>query len=401
VKVSADVVVIGGGVIGTAVTYYLSYLGADVLLLEKGELGSGTSSACDGFVILQSKSPGVHLQLGLASAHLYRNLAAELDWDIEYNPCGGLIVIERSDELPAMKTFMHKQQSIGLDVGLLSCEDVRRLEPNVAPHVAGATYSSLDSQVNPLQVVLGFAKAATRQGARLHQGTAALSLVRKNGRIEKVVIPGGCIYADSVVLCTGVYTAPLLAPLGLELPLRPRRGQLVVTEPAPPLIRHIFLCARYIAAKYHPELLAAAEDDALRLGVGLALEQTAAGTLLVGSTREFVDWDTTTTLEGVRTVLRHAANIIPALNKLNIIRTFAGLRPYTPDGLPYLGLMPGIDNLYVAVGHEGDGIALAPITGKLMAELVTSGQTSIPLHEIAPDRFSQGKKQGGKPMVSP
>lgn len=399
-KWTADVAVVGGGVIGTAVAYYLSRQGADVLLLEKGELGAGTSSACDGFVILQSKSPGVHLELGLASANLYRNLADELDWDIEYNPCGGLIVIERPDELPAMETFMQKQQAIGLNVSLLSGEDARRLEPNLAPHVVGATYSPQDSQVNPLQVVLGFAQAAGHHGARLRPGTPVQSLVRKNGSIEKLVVPGGCVYAQSYILCTGVFTSSLLAPLGLELPLRPRRGQLVVTEPAPPLIQHIFLCARYIAAKYHPELLASAEDDALRLGVGLALEQTAAGTLLVGSTREFVDWDTSTTLEGIRTVLRHGARILPVLDKLHIIRTFAGLRPYTPDGLPYLGRLPGVDNLYIAAGHEGDGIALAPITGKLMAELITSGTTSIPLSEFAPDRFHQGKKQGGKPVIS-
>lgn len=400
-KLTADVAVIGGGVIGTAVAYYLSRQGADVLLLEKDELGSGTSSACDGFVILQSKSPGVHLELGLASARIYRNLAAELEWDIEYNPCGGLIVIERSDELQAMKTFMEKQQAIGLDVSLLSGEDARRLEPGLAPHVSGATYSPQDSQVNPLQVVLGFAQAAIRNGARLQQGTPALSLVRKNGRIEKAVIPGGCVCAESYVLCTGVFTSSLLSPLGFELPLRPRRGQLIVTEPVPPIIGHIFLCARYIAAKYHPELLAAADDDALRLGVGLALEQTTAGTLLVGSTREFANWDTTTTLEGVRTILRHAARILPVLDKLHVIRTFAGLRPYTPDGLPYLGRMEGVENLYIAAGHEGDGIALAPVTGQLLAELVISGQTSIPLAEFAPDRFLQGKRQGGQPVISP
>ena len=106
-KYTAEVAVVGGGVIGTAVAYYLSRQGADVLLLEQNELGSGTSSACDGFVIMQSKNPGVHLQLGLASARIYRDLTAELDWDLEYNPCGGLIVIERPDELPAMETFMH------------------------------------------------------------------------------------------------------------------------------------------------------------------------------------------------------------------------------------------------------------------------------------------------------
>lgn len=400
-KTVADVVVVGGGVIGTAVTYFLAKAGADVLLLERAELGGETSSACDGFVILQSKSPGVHLTLALASAEIYRNLAAELDWDIEYNPCGGLIVIEREEELPAMRTYMAKQQAIGLDVNLLSGEDARRLEPALAPHIVGATYSPQDSQVNPLQVVLGFAQAAKRYGAKILQGTPLQSLRKEGRRVTEIVAGGTEIAAGAVVFCTGVFTPKLLEPLGLELPLRPRRGQLVVTEPAPRLIEHIFLCARYIAAKYHPELLAAAEDDALRLGVGLALEQTKNGGLLIGSTREFVGWDKRTTPIGIQTIVRHATRIVPALAGLHAIRTFAGLRPYTPDGLPFLGLAPEWENLYIAAGHEGDGIALSPITGRLMTELVLTGKTSIPLDEFAVDRFSRGKDQGGQLKVVP
>ncbi|MDI3538360.1 MAG: hypothetical protein PWQ41_572 [Bacillota bacterium] len=396
-----DVVVVGGGVIGTAVTYYLAKQGADVLLLERSELGGETSSACDGFVILQSKSPGVHLALALASAELYRNLAAELDWDIEYKNCGGLIVIEREEEMPAMRTFMSKQQAIGLDVRLLSGEEVRRLEPALAPYIAGATYSPQDSQVNPLQVVLGFAQAAARLGARVCQGMPLQTLRRTGARVGAVVAGGEEIPAGAVVLCTGVFTPEILAPLGVDLPIRPRRGQLVVTEPAPPMVRHIFLCARYIAAKYHPELLAAAEDEALRLGVGLALEQTESGGFLIGSTREFVGWDKRTTPGGIREIVRHATRILPALAQLNAIRTFAGLRPYTPDGLPFLGPVPGWENLYLAAGHEGDGIALAPITGRLMAELILTGHTSFPLEDFAVERFSCGKEQGGRLKVTP
>lgn len=396
-----DVVVVGGGVIGTAVTYYLAKQGARVLLLERSELGGETSSACDGFVILQSKSPGVHLALALASAELYHGLAAELDWDIEYNNCGGLIVIEREEELAAMRTFMAKQQAIGLDVRLLSAAEARRREPALAPHIVGATYSPQDSQVNPLQVVLGFAQAAARLGAEVRQGTPLQTVRRTGGRVSAVVAGGEVIPAGAVVFCTGVFTPQLTAPLGLELPLRPRRGQLVVTEPAPPLVHHIFLCARYIAAKYHPELLAAAEDEALRLGVGLALEQTASGGFLIGSTREFVNWDKRTTPSGISAIVRHATRIMPALAGLHAIRTFAGLRPYTPDGLPFLGKAPGWENLYIAAGHEGDGIALAPITGRLMAELILSGRTAFPLTEFAVDRFARGKDQGGQLKVTP
>ncbi|MCF0247796.1 MAG: FAD-binding oxidoreductase [Synergistes sp.] len=178
----------------------------------------------------------------------------------------------------------------------------------------------------------------------------------------------------------------MLSTVGVDLPIKPRRGQLVITEPVDPIISHVMLCARYIAAKYHPELLEGAQDDAMRLGVGMALEQTEEGGILIGSTREFVGFDKSVTEVGIRTVTSHAARMVPALKRIRAVRAFAGLRPYTPDGRSFMGAVPKIANLFVAAGHEGDGIAYSPITGKSMAELIIDGKSEADLAPFAVDR---------------
>lgn len=377
---------IGSGVIGSSVAYNLTKKGAKVILIEGGTIGCGSSCACDGFVIMQSKSPGPHLVMALASEILYRNLSEELDWDIGYNHCGGMIVIERPEELEAMKVFMSKQQSLGLDVSLLSGDEARKLEPALAPHIVGATVSSRDAQVNPMYLVNGYLNAGKRKGLIIYSGMPVTDFIVEKGQVKGVIAGGEKFSANVVVYCGGVNTPALMSKIGVDIPIKPRRGQLVITEPVMPLIHRVMLCARYIAAKYHPELLEGAQDDAMRLGVGMALEQTKEGGLLIGATREFVGFDKNVTELGVRTVINHAARIVPALRNIRAIRTFAGLRPYTPDGRAFMGPVPGFKGLFLAAGHEGDGIAYAPITGKSMAELIIDGSSEADLAPFAVDR---------------
>jgi len=382
----ADVIVIGSGVIGSSTAYNLTKKGANVILLEGGTVGCGSSCACDGFVILQSKSPGPHLTMALASEVLYRTLPEELDWDIGYRHCGGMIIIETEKELDAMKIFMSKQQSLGLDVHLLTGSEARKIEPALASHIVGATISSRDAQVNPMYLVNGYINAAKRKNLIVHKGKPVTDIMFESGKVTGVIADGEKYYSEKVICCGGVKTPELMSKIGISLPIKPRRGQLVITEPVEPLISHVMLCSRYIAAKYHPELLENAHDDAIRLGVGMALEQTSEGGLLIGSTREFSGFDKNVTEIGVRTVCAHAAHIVPALKKIRAVRTFAGLRPYTPDGKAFMGAVPGFRGLYVAAGHEGDGIAYAPITGKSMAELIIDGKSESDLTPFAVDR---------------
>lgn len=383
----ADVIVVGGGVIGTAIAYRLVERGLDVLLLDKGGIASGTSGACDQAILLQSKKPGRHLQLARASAELYGHLEDELATDIEYERHGGMIIIETEQQLGVMSTFVEQQRQAGLDVRLITAEEAHRRQPGLAPHILGATWSDEDAQVNPLLLCFAFARAALRRGARLRTGVTVTGLCAHGDRVTGVQTDQGLIAADWVVLAAGPRTPELAGTVGCELPIRPRRGQLIITEPVPAMVCGDVLCARYIASKLDPSLAANTEDPVARYGVGLSLAQTASGNLLIGGSREFAGFDRSTSPEVIRAILGHALRIMPALAGIRAIRSMAGLRPFTPDSLPIIGPDPARPGLIIAAGHEGDGIALAPITGVIVADLIAGGPGAALVAGLGPERF--------------
>lgn len=377
----ADVVIIGGGVIGASIAFHLAERKIKVVLLERGDLASGTSGACDGLVFLQSKKPGVHLKLAMASKARFDELQDQLPRPIEYENHGGLVVIESEAEQEAMRAFVVEQRRIGLDVSLLDGREARELEPQLSRHIQGATYSPLDGQVNPIALTFGLALGAEGLGAEIATGAVVTGITVQRQRVRAVSTNRGTVETEAVVNAAGVFAPEIGRMVGLEIPIKPRRGQLLVTERCDRIVRRCMISAGYIAAKFDPEL-------AGRSGEGMSLEQTASGNLLLGSTREFVGFDRRTSLEGLQRIAARVSRILPCLEKINIIRSFAGLRPYTPDGLPILGPVEVPKGFFMAAGHEGDGIALAPITGMLMAELLVDGNTTIPLDEFGLDRFS-------------
>jgi sarcosine oxidase subunit beta len=378
---SADVVIIGGGIIGTAIAYFLSGQKINVILLEKSGIASGSSGACDGGVVMQTKKPGVHLKLALESHALLSQIQDHLPVPIEYEKSGGLIVMETEDEKTAMKQFVEAQRQTGLDVELLDQKQLRTLAPQLSEHLIGATYSPWDGKINPIALTLGFAMGAKQMGSEILTGTAVLDIELEGKQISAVVTAAGKIETRMVVNATGVYASEIGRMLGIEIPIKPRRGQLLVTEARPGLLNHWLVSANYIAAKFNPQL---AKEGA----GGVSIDQTQTGNLLVGSTREFVGYDRRTTVAGLKQIASRAVRILPDLKHTHLIRAFAGLRPYTPDGLPILGEVENIKGLIMAAGHEGDGIALSAITGKLISELVLEGKTDAALDSLNLKRFS-------------
>jgi glycine/D-amino acid oxidase-like deaminating enzyme len=382
----ADVVIIGGGVIGSSIAYHLSKRKIGVVLLEKGELVSGASGSCDGLIFLQSKKPGVHLELALESKKRFDHLKEELNFDIEYKNHGGMVVIENEKELAAMKLFVDKQKKIGLDVSLLDTDQARKMEPSLSEKIFGSTFSPLDAQVNPIFLTLSFIRAAKKLGAKVFTHIEIIGIEPKSGRVSSIKTTKSEIKTNTIVNATGAYAARIGKLIDLDIPIEPRRGQILVTETAPHILKKGILSASYIAAKFDPSL---AEIQ----GVGISMDQTSSGNLLLGSTREFVGFDKRTTYEGINSIVRNTSRIIPQLKNMHIIRSFAGLRPYTSDGLPILGKVEGIEGFIMAAGHEGDGIALSPITGELIAELIDTGETRIPLDAFRLERFLYGKSK--------
>lgn len=386
-RATADAVVIGGGVIGTSVAYRLAERGRRVILVEKSDLASGASGACDKAIFLQSKNPGLHLELALASAAMYEGLAEELGSEIEFRRDGAMIAIETPADYEVMTKFAARQREAGLRVQLLSGDEARKIQPALAPHIAGATWSDQDAEVNPMLLTFALARAARRHGAEIFTNSEVTGIRTRGGRVTAVVTNRGEISTDLVINACGAWAPHVAEMVGLDIPIKPRRGQIIITERVPPMIHGDMLCARYIVAKYNPDLLKDSSDPAVRLGVGLSLGQTASGNLLIGGCREFVGYDRRNTEEALRAIVNHATRIVPRLRGIHVIRTFAGLRPYTPDGLPILGESSAVKGFFMAAGHEGDGIALAPITGRIVADLVDGNPTGFPAERFGPERF--------------
>ena len=377
----ADVVIIGGGVIGTSIFYHLAKNNIDVALLEKNSIASGTSSSCEGIIFLQTKKPGIHLEMAIQSAEMFKNLEEELDYNIEYISNGAMVVIPDQMQYNAMEKFVKEQSESGLEVKLLNSREARNKQPGLSHIIAGATYCSADGQVNPIKLAYGFAEAGKRyKKAKIYNHTSVKDIKIKGNKIENIVTDRGIINTKLIVNAAGVYSPQIGAMVNLDIPIIPRRGQLLVTEEIPDIVTGALCTSNYIACKYNPEIK---NED----GAGLTVESTASGNYLIGATREFVGFDTKVTHDGVQCIAKNLVSLVPAFRKISAIRCFAGLRPYTDDGLPILGRVEGIDGFIMAAGHEGDGIALSPITGKLISDLVIKGKTSIPLDSFNLSRF--------------
>ena len=377
---TADVIVIGGGVIGTSIAYHLAREKVDVLVVEREGLAAGSSGACDGLVLVQSKKPGIHLTLARAGIARFRELTGELPSDIEFKQDGALVVISSEEELAAMERFVSEQERHGLDIRLLDTAQTRELEPCLSPAILGATFCPVEGQINPMALTHAFARGAVQAGARIVCREAVREITTAGGVVSGVVTDSQVYSAGTVVNAAGAYAAEIGRMVGLDVPIKPRRGQLLVTETVPPILNRCLVSANYIAAKFDPEI-------ATRAGGGVSIEQTMAGSFLLGSTREFVGFDRRTTIEAHSQIARRTTEIIPGLKKRSVVRAFAGLRPYTPDGLPILGEVGSVPGFVMAAGHEGDGITLSGITGELIARLIVSGRTRIPLEECRYERF--------------
>ena len=387
-----DVLIIGAGIIGCSIAYYLAKEGVETVIIEKDDIASGSSGACDGFIFLQSKTPGIHLKMALQSAKFYENLTSELGHKLEYRKCGSMVVAENQEELDYLRNLAIRQQKEGLDVQVVSATKACSKVPHLASHIQGASICSQDAQVNPIMATLAFADTARDRGARIFTGApvSAMKMGEKGKEkyISDIMTGKGKIKADTVVIAAGAETSNILQMIGEDLPIIPRRGQILVTEPLPRVIDCLLTSVSYLTAKFSSEA-------AKSLQRGVTFEQTERGNLLIGSTREFVGYNRRTTYAGLTTVAKNAVKLMPKCADFKVIRSFAGLRPHTPDNLPILGPINNIKNLIVASGHGGDGIALAPITGRLVSELITEGKTSMDISELSPNRF-RGKNDSGQ-----
>lgn len=380
-----DVVVIGGGIVGCSCAYYLAREGIKVCLVEKGTLASGTSRAGQSHIVLWEE-PDINLKLEKASRLLYETLAEELPFDIEYRRTGSLALVENTVDWEPFARTVHSLQARGLDCQLLTNDDLTRLEPNLARDLAGGAYFPEDAQVNPILTTLALAQAAKNMGAEIRPFTEVTSIeLSAERKVTAVNTTTGRIPTAVVVNAAGVWSAAIGKMVGLDVPVIPRRGHIIVTEPVPDNLIH---CKIILAAGYMQTLGATS-------GVAMSanIQQTRSGNLLLGSSRDFGGFDRTVKPEVIRAQLARNLRFLPALANIHVIRTYAGLRPYSPDLVPIISEGNGVGGFYLATGHEGAGITMAPITGKLISEMITGKAPTVPLEPLSLRRFAQRQEE--------
>ncbi|GAB3155536.1 FAD-dependent oxidoreductase [Micromonospora sonneratiae] len=374
---SADVVVVGAGMVGAACAYYATRAGLSVIVVERAGVAGGTTGAGEGNILVSDKPPGPELTLAQRSVQLWRELGDMLGrQQIELEPKGGLVVTASPPEQAGLAALAVRQRAAGVDVVDVAADELAGYEPHLARDLAGGAFYPQDMQVQPM---LAAARLLRASGARVSTATTVTGLRRDPGdRIRAVVTDRGLIHTPAVVNAAGVWSGNLAELAGVRLPVLPRRGFILVTEALPALVRHKVYAAGYVAN---------VGRDSADLEISPVVEGTPAGTILIGSSRERVGFDATMSLPALRQLAAGAVRLFPVLATASTIRAYRGFRPYTPDHLPVIGADRRVPGLYHACGHEGAGIGLAPVTGHSIAGLLTGQAPDLDLRPFAPERF--------------
>ncbi|GAA5067713.1 glycine/D-amino acid oxidase-like deaminating enzyme [Thermocatellispora tengchongensis] len=358
-----DVVVIGAGVVGAACAYYAARAGLDVTVVERGSVAGGTTGAGEGNVLVSDKEPGPELELALLSNRLWRELDAEVG-GFEFEAKGGLVVAETDEVLAALTGLARTQR--GVEHTAVSAAGLAAYEPHLTRDLAGGVFYPQDAQVQPM---LAAARLLRASGARFLPGTEVTGFLTSGGRITGVRTTRGDIPAGAVVNAAGTWGGEVAALAGVDLPVLPRRGFILVTEPLPePLILHKVYTAAYVTN---------VASDSSGLETSAVVEGTPSGTVLIGASRERVGFDRTMSVPVLRRLAEQAVALFPALAERKVIRAYCGFRPYCPDHLPVIGPDPRAPGLHHACGHEGAGIGLAPATGRLVAAAITEARDGL------------------------
>jgi sarcosine oxidase subunit beta len=376
----AEVVVIGGGVVGSSAAYFLARAGKNVVLVEKGCKAGEASAANAAFVWSITRKPGIDIRLAMHSFNIHRQLKAELEMDFEYVRGGGMMIIEDETQLPFVESYLQKRSDDGYPLEMIDAKQALELEPHLAKErVFGAVYSPIDGKTNPIFLVIALNLEAQKLGAQLFHYTEVKEIEVTGGKIKGVVTDKGTIKTNTVVNAAGSWASFIGDMVGIKVPVSPFQLAMLVTEQLPPTVSHVIMGASYMV-----------EEDTGKeggLGCGLVMSQQTAGNLLIGASWRKTGYDKRTIQEEIELMAKVNVRAMPMLKNVRIIRSYANFFPNTADDLPILGKVEGVEGFIMASGHCGHGIGMGPGSGKLIQELICDDKTTIPLDELNLSRF--------------
>jgi sarcosine oxidase subunit beta len=397
----AEIVIVGGGIAGASAAYHLVRHGRRVVLLERGEIASGASGVNAGAIdsVGWGHHPDLHAHLTAGSVELFEHVQLDQGEDLEFRRSGALQAIHTGEQFDLVRDRVAALQGRGQHVELLTAREARSLEPGFSPALLGAMYSPLRSQADPVKATRAFAALAGRAGAGIRTHHEVTAIEARPGGGYLVRTPPGDLVAGALVIAAGAWCGPLGAMLGLDIPIVPVRGQMWAAAALPPRIFQTIGSAESALAWHRDrggELSARARrpgeppDLTLRGGARVTRHlygrQRREGEIVFGGDRELAGWSTAPDPAGIEVNRGHAAEVLPFLATLPVLRTWAGLMPFPLDGKPLIGRVPGRPDLWIVSGLASSGFGRGPMAGKLLADYLHTGKPLPVLAEADPAR---------------
>lgn len=388
---TADLIVIGGGIVGCAVVQHLAQLlpsTTRIVLLDKGPVAGATSGSCMGHLMV-TPDDAQEYALTMRSVQLWRELN-ERQGGFDYNPTGALYLADDPADVELFAVLQRQFQEHGDRADILDPRQLAELEPGLARDLPGALFYPGDGVVLPMLAAGAMLRQAQQhnRNVQVRPHTAVVGIERSGDRVTGVRTAHGVITAPQVVNATGVWSPEVHALAGQgPLPIFPRAGNLVITGHHASPVRTQLLEIAYIRFAH-----SAAKVDPTRTddtgGHAVNMQPQTNGGCLIGSTRQFRGMNRELNRELLHRSLLRAQRYAPGLVHAPIVRTWVGLRPYAIDKHPLIGPWPHLRGYWVAAGHEGLGITLAPITGRLLAQQIAGLPTDIDVRPYRPGRFA-------------
>jgi sarcosine oxidase subunit beta len=389
-----DILIIGGGMAGSATAFHLARHGRDVTLLERGEIASEASGQNMGGLggAGWGNMPNLLSYLTMGSLDIFKELQIDLGYDMEFRQTGSLTGIHNEDQYNFFEDRVLWQRSNGYDGELLTPREARAIEPELSTDLLGCMYLPGRGQADPVKSTRAFAQAAERAGASIDTGRN-VTAIRVLGNGEYSIQTDGAEYrCQTLVLAAGSWCGPVGRMLGLEIPIKPIRGQMWSTESLPP---RVFQTMGSAESSYAWSQDNGADDSTppnlthkkgRRMTRHLYGRQRKNGEIIFGGDREDVGYNTNPDPAGIEVNRGHAADVVPLVARLPIARTWAGLMPFSLDGSPIIGKIPLRDNLYIVSGLASSGFGRGPMAGRLAAEYIHTGHMPHVLAESDPAR---------------
>ena len=371
---TAEVIVIGGGVVGCSIAYHLARRGVrDVVVLERETVGSGTTSKAAGGIRAQFPTE-TEVRFSLDAIRVFERFGDEFGVDIGYRKIGYLFLVADEEDLAGFRERVSMQQRFGVDVRVIAPADAQKLVPALAlDDVIAAVWAPGDGMAGPAEVTQGFARRARELGATIREGIVVTAIERSGDRVRGVSTTDGTIEAPVVVNAAGPTAARVARLAGVDIPVLPRRRHIFFTEPFPEIPGPVPLTTDRQSGFYFRK-----EMEQVLLSPGDVED--------VGD-----DFDVAMDWTRVEETVQKAVHRLPILERARISGGWAGLRPLTPDDHAIIGWAPGIDGFFLAVGFGGHGFQHSPTTGRVVSEWLTDGKPSIDLALFDPGRFAAGR----------